>query len=104
VPKGDGIVFQNMAGANKNGVQTKPDLLKSRPRYAPTDDAHSREICSGGVGFETRSASGGRGAVLVAKLTRPVMHGVSVRVVGLPGRPPSRCFDDSIKHFGFVIR
>jgi mRNA interferase YafQ len=27
-------------------------------------------ICPGGVGFETRSASGGRGAVLVANSTR----------------------------------
>jgi len=39
-------------------------------------------ICPGGVGFETRSASGGRGAVLVANLTRPVIDGVSVRVIG----------------------
>jgi hypothetical protein len=34
-------------------------------------DALSCEIYPGGVGFETRSASGGHGAVLVANLTRP---------------------------------
>ena len=55
----------------------------------------SREICPGGVGFETRFASGGRGAVLVANLTRPVIDGVIVRVIGLPGRPPSRCFGET---------
>ena len=49
----------------------------------PTDDARSRVICPGGVGFETRSASGGRGAVLGANLTRPVLPEVSVRVVGI---------------------
>ena len=48
-----------------------------------TRDASPREICPGGVGFETRPASGGRGAVLVANLTRPVIDGVSVRVVGI---------------------
>jgi hypothetical protein len=36
-----------------------------------------------GIGFETRSASGGRGAVLVANLTRPVVAGMSVRVIGI---------------------
>jgi hypothetical protein len=46
-------------------------------------DVSSREIWPGGVGFETRSASGGRGAVLVANLTRPVIDGVIVRVVGI---------------------
>ncbi len=40
-------------------------------------------IFPGGVGFEIRSVSGGCGAVLVANLTRPVMHGVSVRVIGI---------------------
>lgn len=40
----------------------------------------------GGVRFETISASGGHGAVLVANLTRPSLHGVSVRVIGSPGR------------------
>jgi hypothetical protein len=40
-------------------------------------------ICPGGVGFETKSASGGRGAVLVANLTRPGLHGVSGRVLGI---------------------
>ncbi len=34
-------------------------------------------ICPGGVGFETRSASGGQGAVLVEKLTRPVIDGAA---------------------------
>jgi len=48
-----------------------------------TSQAHSREICPGGVGFEARSASGGRGAVLVANLTRPILHGVRVRVIGI---------------------
>ena len=36
-------------------------------------DALPRTSCPGGVGFETSSASGGRGAVLVANLTRPGM-------------------------------
>ena len=36
-------------------------------------DARSRVICPGGVGFETSSASGGWGAVLVANSTRPGM-------------------------------
>src|ERR1039457_4645944 len=36
-------------------------------------DARSRVICPGGVGFETSSASGGWGAVLVANATRPGM-------------------------------
>jgi hypothetical protein len=40
-------------------------------------------ICPGGVEFETRSASGGSGAVLVANSTRPVIDGVSVRVIGI---------------------
>ena len=48
-----------------------------------TDDIRSRKICPGGVGFETGSASGGQGAGLVAKLTRPVLHGVSVLVIGI---------------------
>jgi hypothetical protein len=39
-------------------------------------------MCSGGVGFETSSAKGHMGAVLVANSTRPVWHGVSVRVIG----------------------
>ena len=42
------------------------ETKESRPRRAQTDDARSRAICPGGVGFETRSATGGRGAVLVA--------------------------------------
>ena len=37
----------------------------------------------GGVGFETSSASGGWGAGLVANLTRPGIHGVSVRGLGM---------------------
>jgi hypothetical protein len=48
-----------------------------------TDDIRSRVISPGGVGFETSSASGGWGAGLVAKLTRPVIDGVSVRVIGI---------------------
>lgn len=60
-----------------------------------TAKARSREICPGGVGFETRFASGACGAMLVANLTRPVLHGVSVRVIGLPSRPPSRCFGET---------
>jgi len=36
----------------------------------------------GGVGFETSSASGGWGAVLVANSARAGLHGVSVRVIG----------------------
>ena len=35
----------------------------------------SRAICPGGVGFETSSAKGGRGAVLVANLTRAGVDG-----------------------------
>jgi hypothetical protein len=46
-------------------------------------DVHSSAICPGGVGFETRSASGGRGVVLVANLTRPVIDGVRVLVIGI---------------------
>ena len=48
-----------------------------------TSDVRSREICPGGVGFETRYASGGYGAVLVANLTRSVIDGVSVLAVGI---------------------
>ena len=40
-------------------------------------------ICPGGVGFETSSASGGWGAVLVSNLTQPGIYGVSVRVLGM---------------------
>jgi hypothetical protein len=58
------------------------ELARIAPRHTPTDDARSREICPGGVGFETRSASGGRGAVLVANSALPVLHGVSVLMVG----------------------
>ena len=36
-----------------------------------------------GVGFEASSVMGGRGAVLAANSTRPGLHGVSVRVVGI---------------------
>jgi hypothetical protein len=43
----------------------------------------SRSICPGGVGFETSSAKGHMGAVLVSNPTRPVLHGVSVRVIGV---------------------
>ena len=50
--------------------------------FASTRDGRARKVCPGGVGFDTSSASGGRGAVLVANSTRPVLHGVSVRVVG----------------------
>jgi hypothetical protein len=39
-------------------------------------------IRPGGVGFETSSAKGHRGAVLVANSTRPVLHGVSVLLIG----------------------
>jgi len=39
-------------------------------------------MCPGGVGFEISPASRGRGEWLVAKLTRPGLRGVSVRVVG----------------------
>jgi len=37
------------------------------------DAARSRAICPGGVKFETRSAKGHMGAVLVANLTLPVI-------------------------------
>ena len=39
-------------------------------------------IYPGGAGFETSSASGGRGAVLVANPARAGQHGVSVRLIG----------------------
>ena len=42
----------------------------------------SRKSCPGGVGFETSSAKGHTGAGLVANATRPVMHGVSVLLIG----------------------
>ena len=44
------------------------------------EDVHSREICPGGVEFETSSARGDVGAVLVANSTPPVMPGVSVLI------------------------
>ena len=49
---------------------------------AKTCDALSRKIYPGGVGFETSSTRGGRGVVLVVNLTRPVLHRVSVLVIG----------------------
>ena len=39
-------------------------------------------FCPGGVEFETSPAKGDMGAVLVANLTPPVLHGASVLVVG----------------------
>jgi hypothetical protein len=60
--------------------KARPD---SRRRRTEIGDGRSREICSGGVGFETSSASGGWGAVLVSNSTRPGIHGVSVLVVGI---------------------
>jgi len=51
-------------------------------KHPPVGDIRSRVMCPGGVGFATRSASGGCGAVLVANLTRAVIDGVSVRVIG----------------------
>ena len=47
-----------------------------------TDDARSRAICPGGAAFETRSARGDMDAVLVKKAARPVINGVSVLVIG----------------------
>ena len=57
-------------------------IFHSRRRMKPRDVVHARAICPGGVGFETSSASGGWGAVLVANAPRPVLHGVSVRLIG----------------------
>jgi hypothetical protein len=57
--------------------------FRNRGRDAQQFEAtRSRVSCPGGVGFETSSARGGHGAGLVAKLTRPVLHEVSVRVIG----------------------
>jgi hypothetical protein len=39
-------------------------------------------ICPGGVEFETSSAKGHMGAVLVANSPRPGLHGVSVLLIG----------------------
>ena len=60
----------------------KPVDLKSRLYHTATRSIRSREICPGGVGFETSSAKGDMGAVLVANSTRPVLHGVSVLLIG----------------------
>jgi hypothetical protein len=54
--------------------QTSPARVAAKIARKP-DEIRSRVICPGGVGFETRSASGGWGAVLVANLTRP---GISI--------------------------
>jgi hypothetical protein len=51
-------------------------------KHTSVDNVRSRVICPGGAGFETSSAKGHMGAVLVANATRPVLHGVSVRVIG----------------------
>jgi len=39
-------------------------------------------VCPGGVVFETSSAKGHTGAVLVSNATLPVSHGVSVLLIG----------------------
>jgi hypothetical protein len=71
-----GIVGKPFVEAMQNNFRI------SRPRLPRTDDARSRVICPGGVGFETSSAKGHTGAVLVANATRAGLHGVSVRVIG----------------------
>jgi hypothetical protein len=79
-------------GKTKTEVnQTSPAKVAAKFARKP-DEIRSLEIFPGGVGFETRSASGGRGAVLVANSTRPVLHGVSVLLIGnrLGLRPASR--------------
>ena len=94
-----GIVFQKCWRATKN--PTTANRLRRKRRWpfgelataatsasAPlrrdnlTTSFRARVVLVG-IGFETRSASGGRGAVLVANLTRPVIEGVSVRVIGI---------------------
>ena len=60
-------------------------------KHTPADDIRSRVSCPDGVGFAARYASGGWSAVLVAKLTRAVSDGVSVRVIGCRlGLQPSK--------------
>ena len=61
--------------APRSKLNTPIEDSESRPCQTPTRGVRSRVICPGGVGFETSSASGGRGAGLVAKLTRPGLHG-----------------------------
>jgi len=57
-PKCAGIVFQNMAGANKNGGnETSPARVAARIARKP-NGIRSCVICPGGVGFETSSAKG----------------------------------------------
>jgi len=48
------VGFQNVVRANKNRI--KPVRPESRPGTHASGDARSREICPGGVGFETSSA------------------------------------------------
>ena len=60
----------------------KPVDSESRPNHTTISSIHSRKICPGGVGFETSSAKGDMGAVLVSNSTLPVSHGVSVLLIG----------------------
>jgi hypothetical protein len=66
-PKCGGILFQNTARANKNGGnQISPARVAAKIARKP-DENRSHVICPGGVEFETRSAKGHMGAVLVAQ-------------------------------------
>jgi len=58
-------------------------IFHSRLQFKPTEAVRSRETCPGGAEFETSSAKGYAGAVLVANLTLPVLNGVSVLVTGM---------------------
>ena len=65
----------------------KKSPLQVRARIAAknfrkTVVACSRETYLGGGRFETSSTKGDMGAVLVANATRPVLHGVSVLLIG----------------------
>ena len=77
---------------------------KSRGCWPSTSGILPRVICPGGVGFEISSASGGQGAGLFAKLTRPVIDGVSVRVIGIRlGLRSSKTDDEHVNANGEFI-
>ena len=62
-------------------LQTLPDS-SSRLKIFTNPELPPALHRLGGVGFETSSARWGRGAVLVANSTRPVIDGVSVLLLG----------------------
>jgi hypothetical protein len=66
-------------------MQANPSKHKTRPRYAATNDAGSRVICPGAVGFETSSARGDRARCWLQIRHDQALMGVSVRVLGMVG-------------------